>query len=439
MRVLSAEYVLPVGSPPIKNGAVAIEEGRIAAVGDIKAIAESYPDAKNTHFPAAAILPGLVNCHSHLEVTALRGALDDVEHDFRSWLLRLNDLRGEMTDGDILNSALLGAKEGAAAGVTCFGDIGRFGHAGMTALKQIGLRGIVFQETEFSPDSRTAMNDLKALAEKFDQLAAEATPLVQIGISPHSPYTVSSSLFESIAQFSIMNRVPITIHVSESREEMDLLINGSGFFTEVYDKFGVEWHSPHCSPIEYLERLGVLAARPLLAHCVHASDSDLERIAAYGARIAHCPRSNAKFGHGTAPLAKMLSAGNTVGLGSDSVASSNSCDLIEEARTAAYFSRILDPESGFISAAKAIEMATLGGAAALGMADEIGSLEPGKQADLAVVSLSSTAQLPIHDIEAAIVFSSNARDIAMTMVAGRAVYEREETPSATWPTLPQGL
>lgn len=424
MRILSAEYVLPVSSPPIKNGSVAIEDDRIAAVGDTKEITERFPDAANTSFPSAAILPGLVNCHSHLEVTALRGALDDVEHDFRSWLLKLNDLRRGMTDGDILNSALLGAKEGAAAGVTCFGDIGRFGSAGMTALKQVGLRGIVFQETEFSPDSRTATDDLKALAERFDQLAAEATPLVRVGISPHSPYTVSSSLFESIAQFSIMNGVPLTIHAAESRSEMELLIEGTGFFTEVYEKFGVEWNSPHCTPIEYLERLGVLAARPLLAHCVHASESDLDRIGAYGARIAHCPRSNAKFGHGTAPLARSLEKGIRVGLGSDSVASSNSCDLIEESRTAAYFSRNLDPENGFLSAADAIELATVGGAAALGLEDRVGTLDAGKQADIAVISLENDAQMPVHDVEAAIVFSSNARDVILTMVAGNIIYDR---------------
>lgn len=424
MRILAADHVLPVSAPPIPRGAVAIEGDKIAAVGDKDEILARFPGADVSDFPAAAIMPGFVNCHSHLEVTALRGALDDVEHDFRSWLLKLNDLRREMTDEDILHSALLGAKEGAAAGVTCFGDIGRLGHAGLNALKEAGLRGIVFQETEFSADSRSAMEDLKALAQKYDALAAGATSLVTVGISPHSPYTVSSSLFEMIAQFSIMNRVPITIHAAESRQEMELLIEGTGFFTEVYLKFGVEWHSPHCTPVEYLERLGVLAARPLLAHCVHASESDIERIAAYGAAIAHCPRSNAKFGHGTAPISRFLQNGISVGLGSDSVASSNSCDLIEESRTAAYLSRNLDSENGFLSARMAIELATLGGAEALGLDDKIGTLDEGKQADIAVVSLANAAQQPVHDVEAAIVFSSNARDVIMTMVAGNIIYEK---------------
>jgi 5-methylthioadenosine/S-adenosylhomocysteine deaminase len=424
MRILTADYVLPVSAPVLHRGAVAIDGDKIAGVGERNDILARFPAADVSDFPAAAIMPGFVNCHSHLEVTALRGALDDAEHDFRSWLLKLNDLRREMSDEDILASALLGAKEGAAAGVTCFGDIGRFGHAGLNALKEAGLRGIVFQETEFSPDPRSAMEDLKALADKYDKLTAEASTLVSVGISPHSPYTVSSSLFEMIAQFSIINRVPLAIHAAESRSEMELLIEGTGFFNEVYEKFGVEWHSPHCTPIEYLERLGVLAARPLLAHCVHVSETDIERISAYGASIAHCPRSNSKFGHGIAPLARFVEKGITVGLGSDSVASSNSCDLIEESRTAAYLSRNRDPENGFLSGRQVIELATIGGARALRLGDQVGTLDVGKQADIAIVSLANEAQQPVHDVEAAIVFSSNARDVILTMVAGKIIYER---------------
>src|SRR5690606_34594247 len=255
------------------------------------------------------ILPGFVNCHSHLEITAMRGALDSVEHDFRTWLLKLNALRAAMSDGEIEEAAYHGALEGAAAGVTCFGDIGRQGRAGLEALKRAGLRGIVFQETEFSPDNRTAQEDFNSLIKKFEQLTADRTDLVSVGLSPHSPYTVSSSLFEMIAQAAIIDRIPITIHAAESADETELLTRGTGVFTEVYERFDVEWHSPHCSSIEYLERIGVLAARPLLAHCVEVSDSDIDRIVSNGARIAHCPKSNAKFGHGYAPFEQFLDAG----------------------------------------------------------------------------------------------------------------------------------
>jgi cytosine/adenosine deaminase-related metal-dependent hydrolase len=353
----------------------------------------------------------------------MRGALDDVEHDFRAWLLKINELRAGTTDADIERAAVAGAMEGAAAGVTCFGDIGRAGRAGVTALKQVGLRGIVFQETDFSPDDRTADDDFLALASKYEKLRDEETDLVKIGISPHSTYTVSSRLFELIAQYSIINRVPLSIHASEAADEVALLTSGEGFFTEVYEKFGVEWHSPHCTPIEYLERLGVLSARPLLAHCVRVSDSDIARIASNGAKIAHCPKSNAKFGHGVAPFEKFLDAEIAVGLGSDSVASNNVCDLLEESRFAALFARNRSDRARFISAREVLEAATLGGARALNLDNLVGTLEAGKKADIAVVSLNHLAQQPVDDIEAALAFSSNGRDVKTTLVAGIRVFD----------------
>ncbi|MGD9589327.1 MAG: amidohydrolase family protein [Pyrinomonadaceae bacterium] len=435
MKILAAKFVLPISSGPIENGAVAVDGSRITAVGPADSVKASYPDASTEDFGEAAILPGFVNCHSHLELTALRGALDGVEHDFKSWLLKINELRAGLTDEDIIRWAIAGAREGAGAGVTCFGDIGRFGHAGVKALKEVGLRGIVFQETEFSPDNSTADEDFQKLGEKFEKLKEEETDLVKVGLSPHSPYTVGSRLFELIAQYSIINRIPLTIHAAESEDEMRLMTRGEGFFAGFYESMGLEWESPHCTPIEYLERLGVLSARPLLAHCVHASDSDIAKIAGNGARIAHCPKSNAKFGHGWAPFEKFLDAGISVGLGSDSVASNNVCDLLEESRFAVLAARNRADRKrmpgqkrdgdgaciNFLTAKQALETATLGGAKALSLDHLIGTLEPGKQADIAVVSLGNRAQQPINDVEGTLVFSSNARDVKSTFVSGNLV------------------
>jgi 5-methylthioadenosine/S-adenosylhomocysteine deaminase len=422
MHIHVAEYVLPITSDPIENGAVAIDGERIAAVGTLDELQRQFPDTSVIDHGKAALLPGFVNCHAHLEITSMRGSLDDVEHDFSAWLLKLNRLRADLTDEDICAAAVAGATEGARAGVTCFGDIGRLGHAGLAALKQVGLRGVVFQETEFSPDNRTADDDFLKLAAKYEQLKAEETDLVRVGISPHSPYTVGSRLFELIAQYAILNRAPLSIHAAESDDETELLAHGTGLFRGFYDKFNLEWHSPHCTPIEYLERLGVLSTQPLLAHCIKVSDSDLSKIAANGAKIAHCPKSNAKFGHGYAPFEAMLDAGIAVGLGSDSVASNNACDMLEESRFAALIARNRASSKRFITAKEMLETATLGGATSLGLDTEIGSLEPGKQADLAVISLSNPAQQPVSDVHTALVFASNARDIVMTMVAGHEVY-----------------
>lgn len=425
MKIFAADYVLPISAEPIMRGALVLDDDKITDVGPRDEIARKYQSIPIDDLGTAAILPGLVNCHSHLELTSMRGALDDVEHDFRTWLLKLNDLRASMTDADIHAAAVAGACEGARAGVTCFGDIGRIGSAGLAALKKVGLRGIVFQETEFSPDNRTSHEDFRKLATKLAAMKQDETGLVRIGLSPHSPYTVGSRLFELIAQYSIINKIPLTIHAAESANEIELLKSGTGFFTEVFERFGVEWQSPMSSPIEYLERLGVLSAQPLLAHCVKVDDDDILRIAANGAKIAHCPKSNAKFGHGAAPLEKFCHAGIVVGIGSDSVASNNVCDMIEESRFAALTARNREDSQSFISAVKALELATLGGARTLGLENQIGSLEIGKHADIAVISLDDPSQQPISDISAAIVFSSNARDCVMTMVSGKVIYRRD--------------
>lgn len=422
MKILTSKFVLPISSDPIENGAVAIDGTQIYAVGTAAKLSAELPDAEIEDHDNAAILPGFVNCHSHLELTFLRNRLDDVEHDFRSWLLKLNSLRAELSDEDIIHSAIDGAREGAAAGVTCFGDIGRMGHAGITALKETGLRGVVFQETEFSPDVRTADEDFLTLASKYEKLREESTDLVTVGLSPHAPYTVSSRLFELIAQYSIINRVPLSIHAAESADEMLLMTRGEGFFVDLYEKFGFEWQSPHSSPIEYLERLGVLSTRPLLAHCVRVSDSDIDRIVSYGASIAHCPKSNAKFGHGWAPLEKFLDAGIAVGLGSDSVASNNICDMIEESRFAVLAARNHPGRTHFVTAKQALETATLGGAKALNLDHLIGTLQAGKQADIAVISLDRFPETHANEICAAIVFSTNSADVKATFVAGWQVY-----------------
>ena len=427
MKILTARCVVPVSFPFIENGAVAFEKDKIVAVGKRAEIIEKFPEAETEDLGEAAILPGFVNAHSHLEITAMRGFLDEFDDDFTSWLLTLTKIRGEvLTDEDVQNAAILGVIEGAHAGVTCFGDIGRFARNGFEALKAVGLRGVVFQETEFSPDDKTAAADFETLKEKFLRLKETETHLVKIGLSPHSPYTVGRKLFEKIAEYAIENGVKITVHAAESDEESELMQKGTGYFAGIYEKFGYEWHNPRCSSIEFLDRLGVLRAKPLLAHCVKVSDGDIELIKKSDSRIAHCPKSNAKFGHGIAPFEKILDAGIKTGFGSDSVASNNTCDILEEARFATLIARNLPDRRRFLQPEEIIETATLGGARALGLENEIGSLEAGKQADFAVVSLETVAQMPVHDVYSALLFASNARDVQRTIVAGEEVYRDGE-------------
>ncbi|MBA2493322.1 MAG: amidohydrolase family protein [Acidobacteria bacterium] len=423
MKILSADYVLPISSELIENSAVAVEKDKIIAIGKRDELIKKFPEANHENFGEAVIMPGLVNAHSHLEITAMRGFLDDVEDDFYAWLIKLTKTRTEkLVHQDIETSAIFGALEGARAGVTCFGDIGRMGKAGLQALKKIGLRGIVFQETEFSPKNEEAESDFARLKDKILALKESETELVKVGISPHAPYTVSRKLFEKITDYALDEDIKTTIHAAESNQEKEFFLTGEGFFAEIYQNLGLDWNVPKVSPVEYLAEIGVLRAKPLLAHCVKVSERDIELIAETDSSIAHCPKSNAKFGHGTAPLKKFLDKKIRVGFGSDSVASNNTCDILEEARFATLFARNLESKKRFLTAPEIIKTATRGGAAALGLENEIGTLEENKQADLIVVALDNIAQMPVHDVYSALLFASSARDVRLTMVAGEEIY-----------------
>lgn len=424
INILSADWVLPVTGEAIENGAVALCGDKIVEVGLRSDLIGRFEGVSEKSFGQAAIIPGLINCHSHLELTVMRGFLDDIEHEFFDWLLRIAKTRGEtLDDSEIIDSARLGALEGVRGGVTCFGDIGRLGQAGFSALKEFGLRGVVFQETEFSPDDAQSADAFKRLIDNFDVLKDSENGLVKAGLSPHAPYTVSASLFGRIASFAVSSKVPVSIHTAESAIEEDLMQHGRGAMAEFYTGRGIHWQAPGKSSVRYLADLGVLEAKPLLAHCVWVSDEDLDLIKSSGSSVAHCPKSNAKFGHRAAPFETFLDQNLRVGLGSDSVASNNTCDLFEEGRNAALTARTRENKKRLVTAREILQTMTIGGARTMQIETLTGSLEPGKQADLAVVTLSNPAQQPVSDIYASVVFASGARDVIATYVAGKAVYE----------------
>ncbi len=295
----------------------------------------------------------------------------------------------------------------------------------MQALKQVGLRGIVYQES-FGPDPALAEENFATLRQQLEQMREHESKLVIAGVSPHAPYTVSSRQLKMIARWAIDEKLPLMMHAAESEAERLFVTEGTGAFAEGLRKRGIEWQAPRSSTVQYLKQVGIMAGKPLLAHCVNADDHDLETIGKSGAGIAHCPKSNAKLGHGRAPFARFLKYGIKVGLGSDSVASNNTCDILEEARFATLLARIgkhSGPECDTnVCANDALFAATLGGAKALGLDGEIGALKTGLQADLAIVDLSGAHQQPAtHPVEA-LIFSSSGRDVILTMVAGREVF-----------------
>jgi cytosine/adenosine deaminase-related metal-dependent hydrolase len=423
--IYSARWVLPVSSAPIEHGAVAVDGPLIVAIGDGAEIASRFPDARIESFGDAAILPGLINTHTHLELTALRGYLENEEPDFFAWLRKLTLARLErMTPDDIRVSATWGACEAVRAGITCVGDASDAAAMSMLALQDIGLRGVVFQES-FGPDPRLVDENFGKLKAKVAELRESESELVRVGVSPHAPYTVCRPQLELIAEFARGERLPLMMHAAESEGEELLLREGAGIFAAGLAKRGIEWAAPRMSTIQYLKQVGVLACQPLLAHCIRVDDADIETLKATGAKVAHCPKSNAKLGHGRAPLAKFVEAGVTVGLGSDSVASNNTCDIIEEARFAVLWARLAaqDSKNPLLSAAQMVVAATMGGAQCLGFKkEEIGILREGSQADLIVVGLNGTHQLPVYDPLTTLIFASSGRDVLLTIIAGREVY-----------------
>jgi cytosine/adenosine deaminase-related metal-dependent hydrolase len=424
-KIYTARWALPITSEPVEDGAVAVEGTRIAGVGARAELVERFPSAEVADFGEAVILPGLVNCHTHLELTAMRGLLEPEEGNFFAWLRKVTVSRGErMTPEDLYVSAAWGAVEAARAGITCVGDASDAGATTMRALRDTGLRGVVFQEA-FGPDEREATAQFDKTRAKIDRLRGGETALVTLGLSPHSPYTVAPPLLELLARFALDESLPLMMHAAESEAEQLLMLHGSGPFAESYAARGFFFNSPHVSTVRHLARTGILDARPLLAHCVRVDEADIRLIKEHGASVAHCPKSNAKLGHGRAPLAALLNAGAGVGLGSDSVASNNICDVLEEARFAVLASRGAGDtlEGGrMVGAGDALRLMTRGGASALRLEPLIGALAVGLEADLVAIRLDAAHQTPAYDPAAALVFSSSGRDVLLTVVAGREVF-----------------
>ncbi|MGH9907147.1 MAG: amidohydrolase family protein [Pyrinomonadaceae bacterium] len=420
-----ARWVVPVSAAPIEDGGVAVAGSKILDVGARPALLEKFPEAAANYLGEVAILPGLINSHSHLELTAMRGFLEKEEFDFFAWLRKLTVARLEaMTLDDRYVSAAWGACESVRAGVTCLADACEDADETMKALNDIGLRGIVFQES-FGPDPRLAEDNLSKLKAKVADLIAHETQLVKVGVSPHAPYTVCGRQLEIISKFAQAEELPLMMHAAESAAEEMFMREGRGVFAEALASRGIAWRAPGISTVQYLKRHGILQTRPLLAHCIRVDETDLETLKEFEASIAHCPKSNAKLGHGRAPFAAFLDHGIDVGIGSDSVASNNTCDILEEARFATLMARselAANPGLRVPDSTDAMHAASWGGARALGLQGQIGELRKGLEADFTAVSLGGTHHLPSYDPIDTLIFASSGRDVILTVVAGREVY-----------------
>ena len=402
-----AKWVVPVCSPPIRDGVVAVDGSRIAYVGPI----DDAPPGTDDDLGDVVLIPGLVNAHCHLELTAMRGFLEDL--DFRRWIMRLTAARRSvLDDAAMLDSARYGIVEGVRAGITSYADTCSSGVV-LRAMRDAGVRGIMYQEV-FGPDPSQCAESIAGLREKIASLRYLETPLVRAGISPHAPYTVSDDLFRECAKLSREQSLPMAIHIAESSAEHDYVVNARGSFADGLRRRSISVSSRGSSPIQLLATLGVLERSPLLIHCVRVDHGDMRSIADSHSCVAHCPVSNAKLGHGIAPLDELLAAGITVGIGSDSVASNNRMDLLDEGRFAILAQRARLGSFEIPEAGDVLDLLTAGGARALGVGDAVGTLEAGKRADLAAFSLDGIG--PVHDPIATTVFSvagARARFVAV--------------------------
>jgi cytosine/adenosine deaminase-related metal-dependent hydrolase len=408
--------VLPISAPPIAYGTVACDDGVIQYVGP----RTNAPAGESYDLGDALLLPGLVNTHTHLELTAMRGFLEGLS--FPLWIDTLRRARNEVLNDDaLLDSARLGIAEGLERGITTYADT-CFSGVVLQAMRDLQVRGIMFQEV-FGPDPgicEAAMADLK---QRVDRLAPNQTSLVKLGISPHAPYTVSDDLYRAAAAYAVEQNLPMAMHIAESEDE-DLLVKfGSGEFADRLRRRNISVAPRARSPIALLAQLNALPAGSLLIHVVRAGTDDVAVIRDHNCAVAHCPASNAKLGHGIAPLTDFLSANIPVGLGSDSVASNNRMDILEEVRLASLFQNARTCSPDAVSQNVALELATLGGARALGLDKEIGSLEPGKAADLAAFPLHTHCTIPAEDPVATAIYALPGSRASLVTVAGRHLVE----------------
>jgi 5-methylthioadenosine/S-adenosylhomocysteine deaminase len=396
---VSAGWVLPVDGPPIEGGIVRYDGSRIVEVGEGRA---------EQHFEDAAIVPGFVNAHSHLEYANYAGFADG--EAFGPWIHTHVERKERLSRQDMLAVARLGVVDSLRSGITTTADYS-FSGAAATAAADLGLRAIVYLEV-FALDPDDAKRQWIEQRGRVSE-----TQLVRVGISPHAPYTCSLDTY----RFCLSLGVPVGTHLAESANEVEWLRDGSGPLKQIAPLLVPPTGA---SPVASLEP--VLGPDLLCAHCVEVGPEDVALLAERDVPVAHCPRSNALLGCGIAPLTLLRDAGVVVGLGTDSPASTPSFDMFEELRTAIYLARARDRRAEALSAADALSLATIDAARALRLDTEVGTLTPGKRADLTVVSLAGSPYHPVEDAAAAVVYGGSPDRVLETIVDGQTRYRKAE-------------
>ncbi len=384
-------------------GAILVEDGAISAVGPA-AIADAVEAQRWIDATGCIVMPGMINSHTHIAMSLFRGLGDDEPDRLRRFIW---PLEAKVVDsGSVHDGAMLGCLEMALGGVTCFADMYFFAEQVAAAAETVGLRAVVGQAVmgDAAPDADAPV----AALERFQSLenAWQGHPLITPALAPHAPDTLGTVTLKSVRDLSESKGAPILIHLCETEAELAVIRERSGM-----------------TPVCYLDSLGLLGPRLLGAHCIHMGEEDIARLAASGVSVAHNMVANIKAAKGVAPAPAMLAAGVNVGLGTDGPMSGNTLDVIGQLGAVAKLHKLMSGDRTAMPARTVVEMATIGGARALGMGDRIGSLEVGKRADIAIIDATGAHMTPLYDPYAALVYAANAADVRHVIVDGRMVVE----------------
>ena len=418
-EVYAADHVVPVGAPPLRGGAIAVADGAIVAVGTRAEVLNAHPEARVEELGSAILLPALVNAHTHLEYATYGGFGDGMT--FGPWIADHVARRPRLEPGDVEAAAALGALQNLRSGVGTIADAS-FAGASVRAASEAGLRGIVDFEA-FGGKGQDPAPTVEHTWERVQALRADASPLIRVGISPHAPYTVTPALYRALDELALAEGLSLITHVAESKGELEAIASGTGPVAVALRALA-EVEASGLHPVDLMAELGLLRPDVVLVHMVQITPEHARLVAAGGASIAHCPRSNALLGCGAAPLADMLAAGARVGIGTDSPASAVDFDLWAELRTAIYTARAREARPDALSAQQALELATIGGARALGCEDAIGTLAVGKRADLTAIDLTGSPFAEVEDPIASAVFAGSPERTLLTIIDGVVRYRR---------------
>jgi 5-methylthioadenosine/S-adenosylhomocysteine deaminase len=388
----------------ITDGAIAVSQGRIVALGPRAEIEKKYLARETVEAGGKIIVPGLINGHTHIPMTLFRGLADDL--DLQEWLTKyiFPAEAKNVTEDFVRAGTRLGLAEMIRGGTTTYCDMYYFEDAIADETRKAGVRAVLGETVIDFPVADNKTNaEAMAYVEKFVK-RWQGNELITPAIAPHAPYTVSEEHLKAVRAFSDRTGAPIVTHISETKKEVDDSLKAKGL-----------------TPIDYLEKIGFLNERVIAAHVVWPSAAEIDTLKRLKVGVVHNPQSNMKLASGVAPVPKMLAEGLRVGLGTDGAASNNDLNMWEEMDTAAKLHKVFSGDPKVISAQEAFELATIRGAQALHLDGEIGSIEVGKRADLVLLEGDDLNQIPSYNIYSDLVYATKAWDVLTVIINGRLV------------------